>query len=94
MNRVVVDLDPAPGGIGTGRQMAAAMALGADGVWTGSIWLTVSENTQGGVVTDKLLAASSTDTVRSCCLRSDSSSSRISSCAVGVWVTTSDIPTG
>jgi NAD(P)H-dependent flavin oxidoreductase YrpB (nitropropane dioxygenase family) len=55
----------AAGGIGTGRQMAAAMALGADGVWTGSIWLTVSENTQGGTVTDKLLAATSTDTVRS-----------------------------
>jgi NAD(P)H-dependent flavin oxidoreductase YrpB (nitropropane dioxygenase family) len=55
----------AAGGIGTGRQMAAAMALGADGVWTGSIWLTVSENTQGGVVTEKLLAATSTDTVRS-----------------------------
>jgi NAD(P)H-dependent flavin oxidoreductase YrpB (nitropropane dioxygenase family) len=55
----------AAGGIGTGRQMAAAMALGADGVWTGSIWLTVAENTQGGVVTEKLLAATSTDTVRS-----------------------------
>jgi NAD(P)H-dependent flavin oxidoreductase YrpB (nitropropane dioxygenase family) len=55
----------AAGGIGSGRQMAAAMALGADGVWTGSIWLTVTENTQGGVVTDKLLAATSTDTVRS-----------------------------
>ncbi len=41
------------------------MALGADGVWTGSIWLTVAENTQGGVVTEKLLAATSTDTVRS-----------------------------
>ncbi|MEO7573263.1 MAG: nitronate monooxygenase family protein, partial [Acidimicrobiales bacterium] len=55
----------AAGGIGTGRQMAAAMALGADGVWTGSIWLTVSENTSGGIVTDKLLAATSTDTIRS-----------------------------
>lgn len=55
----------AAGGIGSGRQMAAAMALGADGAWTGSIWLTVAENTQGGVVTDKLLAATSTDTVRS-----------------------------
>jgi NAD(P)H-dependent flavin oxidoreductase YrpB (nitropropane dioxygenase family) len=55
----------AAGGIGTGRQMAAAMALGAEGVWTGSIWLTVSENTGGGTVTDKLLAATSTDTVRS-----------------------------
>ena len=55
----------AAGGIGSGRQMAAAMALGADGVWTGSIWLTTIENDYGGVVTEKLLAATSTDTVRS-----------------------------
>src|SRR5690606_7615795 len=27
------------GGIGRGRQMAAAMALGAEGVWCGSVWL-------------------------------------------------------
>ena len=33
----------AAGGIATGRQMAAALALGAQGVWTGSIWLTVAE---------------------------------------------------
>ena len=33
----------AAGGIGSGRQMAAALALGAQGVWTGSIWLTVAE---------------------------------------------------
>jgi NAD(P)H-dependent flavin oxidoreductase YrpB (nitropropane dioxygenase family) len=45
--------------------MAAAMALGADGVWTGSIWLTVIENESGPVITEKLLAATSTDTVRS-----------------------------
>ena len=55
----------AAGGIGSGRQMAAAMALGADGVWTGSIWLTTIENDYGGIVTEKLLAATSTDTVRS-----------------------------
>ena len=55
----------AAGGIGTGRQMAAAMALGAAGVWTGSIWLTTEENGTAGPVTDKLLAATSTDTVRS-----------------------------
>ena len=55
----------AAGGVGSGRQMAAAMALGADGVWTGSIWLTTIENDYGGVVTEKLLAATSTDTVRS-----------------------------
>jgi NAD(P)H-dependent flavin oxidoreductase YrpB (nitropropane dioxygenase family) len=55
----------AAGGIGSGRQMAAAMALGAAGVWTGSIWLTVAENGGSEVVTEKLLAATSTDTVRS-----------------------------
>ncbi|MEY2430312.1 MAG: hypothetical protein QOC92_37 [Acidimicrobiaceae bacterium] len=55
----------AAGGVGSGRQMAAAMALGADGVWTGSSWLTTIENDYGGVVTEKLLAATSTDTVRS-----------------------------
>ena len=55
----------AAGGIGTGRQMAASMALGAQGVWTGSIWLTVIENESGPVITEKLLAATSTDTVRS-----------------------------
>jgi len=32
----------AAGGVGTGRQMAAAFALGAQGVWTGSLWLTVA----------------------------------------------------
>jgi NAD(P)H-dependent flavin oxidoreductase YrpB (nitropropane dioxygenase family) len=55
----------AAGGIGSGRQMAAAIALGADGVWTGSIWLTVIENESSPLITEKLLAATSTDTVRS-----------------------------
>jgi NAD(P)H-dependent flavin oxidoreductase YrpB (nitropropane dioxygenase family) len=55
----------AAGGIGTGRQMAAAMALGAQGVWTGSIWLTVTEASTSEMVMDKLLHATSTDTVRS-----------------------------
>ena len=55
----------AAGGIGTGRQMAAAMALGAQGVWTGSIWLTVAESDTSAMIQQKLLAATSTDTVRS-----------------------------
>ena len=33
----------AAGGIGNGRQLASALAMGAEGVWTGSIWLTVAE---------------------------------------------------
>ena len=55
----------AAGGIGSGRQMAAAMALGADGVWTGSIWLTVAEADTNPVIVEKLLKGGSTDTVRS-----------------------------
>jgi NAD(P)H-dependent flavin oxidoreductase YrpB (nitropropane dioxygenase family) len=55
----------AAGGIGSGRQMAAAIALGAQGVWTGSIWLTVSEADTPPVLMDKLLAAGPGDTVRS-----------------------------
>jgi NAD(P)H-dependent flavin oxidoreductase YrpB (nitropropane dioxygenase family) len=55
----------AAGGIGTGRQVAAAMALGAEGVWTGSIWLAVAEADTHPVVVQKLLDASSRDTVRS-----------------------------
>jgi NAD(P)H-dependent flavin oxidoreductase YrpB (nitropropane dioxygenase family) len=55
----------AAGGIGSGRQMAAAMALGAQGVWTGSIWLTTAESNTGEIAMEKLLAARSSDTVRS-----------------------------
>ncbi|GAA1779230.1 nitronate monooxygenase family protein [Actinomadura chokoriensis] len=55
----------AAGGIGRGRQMAAGMALGADGVWTGSIWLTVDEADTPERALPKLLNATSRDTVRS-----------------------------
>ena len=55
----------AAGGIGDGSQVAAAMALGAQGAWTGSIWLTVAEADTDPRVVPKLLAASSRDTVRS-----------------------------
>lgn len=57
----------AAGGIGSGRQAAAALALGAQGVWMGSTWLTTAEYTLGGpdsAVKRALLAASSADTVR------------------------------
>jgi len=55
----------AAGGIGDGRQLAAVLALGAQGVWTGSIWLTTVESNVSDVVRDKLLRAGSRDTVRS-----------------------------
>jgi NAD(P)H-dependent flavin oxidoreductase YrpB (nitropropane dioxygenase family) len=53
------------GGIGRGRQMAAAMAIGAQGVWCGSVWLTTEEAETHPVVKEKFLAATSSDTVRS-----------------------------
>ena len=53
------------GGIGRGRQMAAAIALGAAGVWCGSVWLTTEEAETHPVVKRKMLAAGSGDTIRS-----------------------------
>jgi NAD(P)H-dependent flavin oxidoreductase YrpB (nitropropane dioxygenase family) len=55
----------AAGGIGSGRQITAALALGAQGVWMGSIWLTTEEAETHPVVKQKFLKASSRDTVRS-----------------------------
>jgi NAD(P)H-dependent flavin oxidoreductase YrpB (nitropropane dioxygenase family) len=55
----------AAGGIASGRQIAAALALGAQGVWTGSVWLTTDEAETHPVVKEKFLAAKSSDTVRS-----------------------------
>jgi NAD(P)H-dependent flavin oxidoreductase YrpB (nitropropane dioxygenase family) len=67
---VVRAVDPLPvlaaGGIGTGEQAAAGFALGAQGVWLGSVWLTTAEaELPSPVLIDKLLAAGSGDTVRS-----------------------------
>ena len=55
----------AAGGVATGRHVAAALALGAQGVWAGTIWLTTEEHTShmAPALVDKLLAASSADTV-------------------------------
>ncbi|WPO69369.1 MULTISPECIES: nitronate monooxygenase family protein [unclassified Streptomyces] len=56
----------AAGGIGSGEQIAAALALGAQGVWLGSLWLTTTEaDLHSPALTRKLLAAGSGDTVRS-----------------------------
>ena len=67
--QVVDAVSPTPvlaaGGIGDGRQIAAALALGAQGVWCGSVWLTTLEAETHPVVKEKFLAATSADTVRS-----------------------------
>ena len=55
----------AAGGIATGRQMAAVMAMGAHGVWTGSVWLTTAEAETASAVKQKFLSANSRQTVRS-----------------------------
>ena len=55
----------AAGGIGRGRQIAAALGMGAQGVWTGSIWLTVEEAEASPEQMESYLSASSRDTVRS-----------------------------
>lgn len=67
---VVRAVDPLPvlaaGGIGTGEQVAAGLALGAQGVWLGSVWLTTTEaELPSSALVRKLLAAGSGDTVRS-----------------------------
>jgi len=55
----------AAGGIGTGRQIAAGMALGAQGVWMGSIWLATAESSSAPEHLERYLEATSSDTVRS-----------------------------
>jgi NAD(P)H-dependent flavin oxidoreductase YrpB (nitropropane dioxygenase family) len=55
----------AAGGIADGRQIAAAIALGAAGVWTGSVWLMTEESETDATVREKFAAASSADTMRS-----------------------------
>jgi len=68
---VVKAVSPTPvlaaGGIGTGAQIAAALALGAQGVWTGSLWLTTAESPSGPESLAAYMEATSSDTVRSRC---------------------------
>lgn len=57
----------AAGGIGHGSQIAASLAMGAQGVWLGTAWLASEENTRGDhsvsdTVRAKLFAAGSGDT--------------------------------
>jgi NAD(P)H-dependent flavin oxidoreductase YrpB (nitropropane dioxygenase family) len=67
--QVIEGIAPTPvlaaGGIAHGSQIAAALAMGAQGAWTGSIWLTVAESDLMPLALEKLLEADSTQTVRS-----------------------------
>ena len=53
----------AAGGVATGRHIAAALAMGAAGVWMGSAWLVCEEQHEEPEVLTKLLAAGSADTL-------------------------------
>ncbi|MDX2203750.1 MAG: nitronate monooxygenase [Hyphomicrobiaceae bacterium] len=53
----------AAGGVGCGRQIAAALALGAQGVWLGTAWLTAREHDLEAPLLRKVLAASAEDTI-------------------------------
>jgi NAD(P)H-dependent flavin oxidoreductase YrpB (nitropropane dioxygenase family) len=67
--QVVKEVAPRPvlaaGGIGSGYQIAAALAMGAQGAWTGSQWLMVEEAENTAVQQATYAKASSRDTVRS-----------------------------
>ena len=58
----------AAGGVTTGRHLAAALALGADGVWTGSLWLASRESDLNLPLKERLLEAETDDTVYSDCI--------------------------
>ncbi len=65
----IKDIRPVPvlaaGGIMNGRQMAGCMAMGAQGAWTGTIWLATPEAETSEAIREKMVAASSRDTIRS-----------------------------
>jgi NAD(P)H-dependent flavin oxidoreductase YrpB (nitropropane dioxygenase family) len=54
----------AAGGIMTGEQMLACMSMGAQGAWTGSVWLATAEAETSPVFREKMVEAASRDTVR------------------------------
>jgi NAD(P)H-dependent flavin oxidoreductase YrpB (nitropropane dioxygenase family) len=67
--QVVREIAPVPvlaaGGIGSGGQIAAALAMGCQGAWTGSQWLMVEEAENTAVQQQTYADATSRDTVRS-----------------------------
>lgn len=54
----------AAGGIASGRQIAAALALGAEGAWLGTIWLPSAESDFDEAAIEQMLKGGSHDTIR------------------------------
>jgi len=65
--RIVDAVAPMPviggGGVGRGRQLAAALALGCQGVWCGSVWLNTAQSEVAPEIKEKMFAARSEDAV-------------------------------
>lgn len=74
----------AAGGIACGRQVAAGLALGAQGVWTGTVWLGTTESETSPEIKKKLFAATASDTLRSRC-GTGKPARRLSSAWVRAW---------
>jgi NAD(P)H-dependent flavin oxidoreductase YrpB (nitropropane dioxygenase family) len=55
----------AAGGVTTGRHLAAALCLGAAGVWTGTLWLASRESDTDMIIKERLMASTAEDTSRS-----------------------------
>ncbi|MBI4985233.1 MAG: nitronate monooxygenase [Rhodocyclales bacterium] len=58
----------AAGGVTTGRHLAAALALGAAGVWTGSLWLASRESDVNLQLKERLIECETDDTMYSNCI--------------------------
>jgi NAD(P)H-dependent flavin oxidoreductase YrpB (nitropropane dioxygenase family) len=58
----------AAGGVTTGRHLAAALCLGAAGVWAGTVWLASLESDIDPLVKERILAATGDDTTRTACI--------------------------
>ena len=88
--RAIKPIRPVPvlaaGGIMTGRQMAGCLAMGAAGVWTGSVWLATTESETTEIFRAKMIAARSRDTVRSKC-RTGKYSRQLRSAWTDAWET-------
>lgn len=56
------------GGVGRGRQVAAALALGCEGVWCGSVWLPSVQSELMPEIKERLLEAEAEDAVQTRCV--------------------------
>ncbi|MBT2266077.1 nitronate monooxygenase [Rhodococcus erythropolis] len=53
----------AAGGVGNGAQIAAALAMGAQGVWNGTLWLSTEESEMTDVQRRAIISADSKDAI-------------------------------